>query len=154
MNEEELTEAQLDGLACMECGLDAGKAGPMVPGPIVDDRHTWRCVTCATDDLYAYVSQVDGAVTRRVAALEAQVAVLQEFVPMLARLAFVERWTSAGSVANAIVRLEEFVGIGDWQPDRQYPPEVLRPDDEPLPLAAHQLQMSYDRRESPWMVTS
>jgi hypothetical protein len=88
----------------------------------------------------------------RIAELEARLDALEAYLPMLARMAFFEHWSTGGSIPAAILRLEEWVKVDDWQPNKPCPPEMLRwsLEEEPLPSAAQCLQDSYDRRTSPW----
>lgn len=100
----------------------------------------------------------------RIAALEAETAELRAYVPMLARMAFYERYTDK-SIPHMLNRVEELLAlttsmayrtvndalhpgderVADWLADP--PGVVVRPEDEPVPAAATGLG---DAEEASW----
>jgi hypothetical protein len=93
----------------------------------------------------------------RIALLEAEVAELKAYLPMLARLAFFEGWADAGSIPNAILRLEKWTRLGygceeddyiEWMRSEcsEIATEFHRPKSEPLPQTAQAVQGTYDAR--------
>ena len=91
----------------------------------------------------------------RIAALEAEVAELRAYLPMLSRLAFFEKF--AGSVPDTLLALEDWAHyetVEGCVPAHSHGPEFTRPKDEPLPVAAQALQDAYTRRTAPWVVAS
>ncbi|HVA74298.1 MAG TPA: hypothetical protein VNF71_07000 [Acidimicrobiales bacterium] len=75
----------------------------------------------------------------RITALEAEVAELRAFVPMLARMAFYEALNGV-SIPDAVRAVNDCCEQGVI-------PESRRSADEPLPAAAQVLHDAYDRRE-------
>ena len=100
----------------------------------------------------------------RIAALEAEVAELKRYVPMLARMAFYEQYTRQSIVEHIEIQGEVFAAVGsifcDHSPmagsGRCVPIEIgldrpdvfMWDDDEPLPSAAHALACVVDPLEA------
>ena len=74
----------------------------------------------------------------RITALEAEVAELRAFVPMLARMAFYESYCGR-SMPSKMLGMED-----ELAPDQEYSPVFERPEDEAVPSAAQALQDQHD----------
>jgi hypothetical protein len=83
----------------------------------------------------------------QIAALEAEVAELRAYLPMLARMAFFERFAGE-SVPDRVLRIEDWTR---FEPDswitQNLCAELHRPKDEPLPAAGLALRKAGEARE-------